>query len=105
MFSTAAYTDQEIFRRARELFLTRPRRMVTAIGVTCYGLVQSQRAQTSLDPQNLLDQHLTQAVDDVNTRFGNFMLTYADALSGKKVIKQKIPFGSTEYFDLLISGN
>jgi hypothetical protein len=32
------------------------------------------------------------------------VLTYADALDGRKVIKQKIPFGTTEYFDLLISG-
>ncbi len=105
MFPTAAYTDQEIFRRARELFLKRPRRMVTAIGVTCYGLVSSSRDQLSLDPQNLFDQRLTRATDEINKSFGNFMLTYADAMSSKRVIKQKVPFGSTEYFDMLISGN
>ena len=104
MFPTPAYTDQEIFRRAQKLFLERPDRVVTCIGVTCYGLVPSNRSQTSLDPRDARDDHLTSAVDTVNKRYGNFVLTYADALSGKRVIKQKIPFGSTEYFDLLISG-
>jgi DNA polymerase-4 len=103
MFPTAAYTDQEIFRRARQLFMERPGRTVTAIGMTCYGLVPSSRNQTSFDPTNLLDENLTAAVDAVNNRYGNFVITYADALDGKKVIKQKIPFGSTRYFELLIS--
>ena len=104
MFEVAAYTDQEIFRRAKQLFIQRPRRMVTAIGITCYGLVPSTRAQTSLDPRQTAEAQLTEAVDTINGRYGNFVITYADALSGKRIIKQKIPFGSTEYFDLLISG-
>jgi DNA polymerase-4 len=104
MFPTAAYTDQEIFRRASNLFLNRPHRTVTAIGMTCYGLAPTNRDQTSLDPRHQMDDNLTTAVDAVNSRYGNFVLTYADALSGKQVIKQKIPFGSTEYFDMLISG-
>jgi DNA polymerase-4 len=104
MFACPAFTDQEIFRRARELFLTRPRRMVTAIGMTCYGLEKSNRAQISFDPEQNREVQLTEAVDAVNNCYGNFVLTYADALDGQKVIKQKIPFGTTEYFDLLISG-
>jgi DNA polymerase-4 len=103
MFPTAAYTDQEIFRRARQLFAQRPGRIVTAIGMTCYGLTPSNRDQTSLNPIDLSDDNLTTAVDTVNDRYGNFVMTYADALDGKKVIKQKIPFGSTQYFELLIS--
>jgi DNA polymerase-4 len=104
-FPSPVYTDQDIFRRARELFMKRPRQIVTAIGVTCYGLEKSQAKQTTFDQQKIKDQKLTSAVDTVNTRYGNFALTYADALVGKKVIKQKIPFGSTKYLSLLISGD
>jgi DNA polymerase-4 len=103
-FPTAAYTDQEIFRRASELFGTRPRRTVTAIGVTCYGLEKSQARQLTFDELKLKDQKLSSAIDGVNVRYGNFALTYANALVGKKVIKQKIPFGSTKFLDLLIGG-
>jgi DNA polymerase-4 len=102
MFPTPAFTDQEIFRRVRQLFGARPRRLVTALGMTCYGLVQSARSQTSLDPRHAAEIQLTEAVDAVNGRYGNFVMTYGDALSGKQVIKQKIPFGSTQYFDLLL---
>jgi DNA polymerase-4 len=103
-YPTAAYTDQEVFRRASELFNTRPRRTVTAIGVTCYGLEKSQARQLTFDQLKLKDQKLSSAIDGVNIRYGNFALTYANALVGKKVIKQKIPFGSTKFLDLLISG-
>jgi hypothetical protein len=47
---------------------------------------------------------LMTALDSANSRYGNFTVTYANALAGKKLIKQKIPFGSTRYFELLISG-
>ena len=103
-YPSAAFTDQEIFRRTKELFLARPRRTVTAIGVTCYGLNQSSAEQLTFDQQHLKDRRLSAAVDSANQRFGNFTLTYANALVGKKVIKQKIPFGSTRFLDLLISG-
>ena len=103
-YQVAAYTDQEIFRRARELFSARPRQTVTVIGVTCYGLEKTKTKQLTFDEQKINDRRLSSAVDDVNLRYGNFMLTYADALIGKKVIKQKIPFGSTKFLDLLVSG-
>jgi hypothetical protein len=64
----------------------------------------TRRAQLSLNPADRLDDQLSNAIDSVNSRYGNFVMTYAAALDGKRIIKQKIPFGSTEYFDLLISG-
>ncbi len=105
MFATTAFTDQEIFARAKKLFLERPRQTVTAIGMTCYGLVPTARAQTTIIPENIRADDLMLALDAANTRYGNFTVTYADALIGKKLIKQKIPFGSTRYFELLISGS
>ncbi|MDR3125912.1 MAG: hypothetical protein LBU20_02475 [Candidatus Nomurabacteria bacterium] len=103
-FPTAADTDQAIFNRAKQLFLARPPQTITAIGLNCYGLEKSQSHQLTFDNQKINDRRLSAAIDNVNSRYGNFALTYAAALSGKKVIKQKIPFGSTKYLDLLISG-
>ena len=46
---------------------------------------------------------LTQAVDEINSQFGEFTVTYASSLAAKDVVKQKIPFGSTRYFELLLN--
>jgi DNA polymerase-4 len=104
-YQTADFTDQAIFRRAKQLFDARPSRTITAIGITCYGLEKSQAKQLTFDDQKITDRRLSSAIDDINLRYGNFALTYANALVGKKVIKQKIPFGSTKFLDLLISGH
>ena len=41
-------------------------------------------------------------MDEINDFYGAFTVHTATTLAGKKVIKQKIPFGGTEYFDLLL---
>jgi len=104
MYDTAVFTDQDVFNRIKELFLQRPRRTVTAIGMCLYGLVPTTRAQTTILAGNARADQLMVALDNANSRYGNFTVTYANALIGKKLIKQKIPFGSTRYFELLISG-
>jgi hypothetical protein len=41
-------------------------------------------------------------MDEINDFWGSFTLFSADTLAGTKNVKQKIPFGGTEYFDLLL---
>lgn len=102
MFRETFYTDQEVYLKAKKLFDMRSKYLkVSAIGVSCYKLSPSHRGQMSLLEDTARSEDLTQAVDEVNDRYGRFMITYANALEGKKVIKQKIPFGSTKYFKLL----
>lgn len=103
MFKTPFYTDQEVYRRALLLFNQRPKHMVvTQIGVTCYQLTPSARSQLGLLDQINKEEWLTTAVDEINERYGSFTISYGDAIKGKEIVKQKIPFGGTEYFDLLL---
>jgi len=44
---------------------------------------------------------LTEAIDRINERFGEFTITYSVSTPSKDIVKQKIPFGSTRYFELL----
>ena len=46
--------------------------------------------------------YLTEAMDELNQRYGNYTVTFASSLGASREIKQKIPFGSTRYFELLI---
>ena len=38
----------------------------------------------------------------INEFYGTFTVYSATTLNGKKIVKQKIPFGGTEYFELLL---
>lgn len=103
MFKSSFYTDQEIYRRALYLFNQRPKHMIIqTMGITCYMLTPSQRSQLSMFESVNKEEWLTETVDELNERYGNFIIHAASSLKGKQLVKQKIPFGGTKYFDLLL---
>ncbi|MDZ7744197.1 MAG: hypothetical protein U5K77_00335 [Candidatus Saccharibacteria bacterium] len=103
MFKTTFYTDRDIYQRALFLFNQRPKHMIiSAMGITCYMLTPSSRSQSSLFESVNREEWLTTAVDEINNRYGTFMIAAANSLEGKNVVKQKIPFGGTKYFELLL---
>jgi DNA polymerase-4 len=97
------YTNQEVYRRALELFRSRPSgAVVTTMGLYCYHLAPSSRSQPSMFEDVERTEWLTQAVDEINDFYGAFTVHQATSMTGRQFIKQKIPFGGTEYFDLLL---
>lgn len=103
MFRSKFYTDREVYRRALILFNQRPKHMVIqTMGITCYMLSASSRSQMSMFESVNKEEWLTEAVDEINDRYGNFTVCSANALAGKELVKQKIPFGGTKYFELLL---
>lgn len=103
MFKSTFYTDQEIYRRALLLYNQRPKAInVASMGITCYMLTPSSRNQQGLFDETRKAEWITQAIDEINERYGNFVICSANSLEGKKVVKQKIPFGGTRYFELLL---
>lgn len=103
MHKSSFYTNQEIYRRAMELFNQRPSgTIITTMGLYCYGLEPSKKSQLSMFEDVAKAGDLTKAVDEINDFYGAFTVHMATTLEGKGVIKQKIPFGGTEYFELLL---
>lgn len=103
MYKTTYYTNQEVFRRAMEQFNNLPRgAIVQTIGIYCYMLTPSSRSQLSIFDDVIKEDWLTKSMDEINDFYGAFTIHSATTLTGKKVIKQKIPFGGTEYFELLL---
>ena len=76
--------------------------MVRIIGMYLYGLEPSSRNQLDLFGMHEKADNLTKSLDDINEFYGMFTVYSADAMTGTKNIKQKIPFGGTKYFDLLL---
>ncbi len=102
MFKTTFFTNAEVHRRAMLLFNRRPRdAWAREIGISCYQLTPSNASQISLLEEINKEVWLTEAVDRINDSFGEFTVTFASSLAAKGVVKQKIPFGTTRYFELL----
>jgi DNA polymerase-4 len=102
MYKSTYYTNQEIYRRALEQFNRRPHGIVRTMGIYCYMLTPSQRSQLSMFDDIAKKDWLTKAIDEINDFYGTFTVYAGTSLEGTKIIKQKIPFGGTEYFELLL---
>ncbi|MFZ1250084.1 MAG: hypothetical protein WAR37_01385 [Candidatus Microsaccharimonas sp.] len=103
MHKSSFYTNQEIYRRALELLNERPSGAdIQTMGIFCYAVEPSKRSQLDLFEDIAKKDWLTKAVDEINDFYGAFTVHAATTLEGKKVIKQKIPFGGTQYFELLL---
>lgn len=102
LFKTAASSGPDICRRALLLFNRRPQGdWVRLIAVSCYHLEAANTSQVSLLESINKEVWLSQAMDEINRQFGDFTITLGSSLAAKGKIKQKIPFGSTRYFELL----
>jgi DNA polymerase-4 len=103
MYRSTFYTDQDIWERVSYIFDHRPKHMVlSCIGLYLYQLTPSTRSQMSIFEDVSKFDHLQQAVDEINDFWGNFTIFSAETLQGTQTVKQKIPFGGTQYFDLLL---
>ncbi|MGH7156623.1 MAG: DNA polymerase Y family protein [Candidatus Saccharimonadales bacterium] len=101
-FKSSFYTTPEIFRRALLLFNQHPRLdHIVMISVSCYLLEPSTANQLSILDEVNKEMFLTEAVDELNERYGNYTVTFANSLGADQQIRQKIPFGTTRYFELL----
>lgn len=102
MYKSTFYTNQEVYRRALELFNTRPHGTIRTMGIYCYQPETSTKSQLDMFEDTQKKRWLTQSMDEINDFYGAFTIHSATTIEGKKIIKQKIPFGGTEYFDLLL---
>lgn len=103
MFHATFYTNGAIWERISRLFDHRPKHMViNAMGLYLYELTPSTRSQLSLLDDVAKADYVTKATDEINDFYGNFTVFSADTLTGTKNVKQKVPFGGAEYFELLL---
>jgi DNA polymerase IV len=92
------FSNQAIHAQAALLFANAPPGNLKEIGVSCYELDDGLADQLSLFGDELArEQQVTNAVDQINRRFGDRTIHAADTLAAGTFLKPKIPFGSTRY--------
>lgn len=91
------FSDRTIYAQALLLFRSVPAG-IYEIGVSCYLLEDDLGDQLSFFGDELArEQSVTNAVDEINQRFGTRTIHAADTLGTGGHMHQKIPFGSTRY--------
>lgn len=94
---TPFFSDKTIYSIARKLFVNAPPD-IRDINVHCYLLEKGERSQMSLFADELArDRMVTNAIDEINERYGDHTLHSANTLHTSPFVKTKIPFGSTRY--------
>ena len=86
-----------LFAIVKQLAQTMPLPTIE-IGVTCYHLSAQPAEQATLFyDQDIKREALTASIDDINTFFGAHTVHSADTLEINRLMKRKVPFGSTRY--------
>ena len=95
-------SNQAIWQIASNLFNQRPPGRIQCMGVYLYNFSQPNHNQLSIVSEISRDNRLTDAIDKINHRYGTATIHSAHSTAGATKIKQKVPFGSTNYLELLI---
>lgn len=92
------FSDRALWAIVSRLFMGLPAGRVMEIGVHCYQLEDGLGDQVVLFGDALAkEQQVTQAVDEINLRYGERTIHSANTLDSGQFVKTKIPFGSTRY--------
>lgn len=103
------FDTRDIYKEAYRLLLLSPRKPVRNLLVSCFNLVDCPHLQLELFEDVAKKERLTKAVDKVNDRWGDFVVTPARMLDAKNLIPDRIAFGGVKEleeftFDLASSG-
>lgn len=98
MCSLPFFSNSAIYAQAAMQFAHAPTEGLREIGISCYELSEDSGDQLSLFGDELArEQQITDAIDEINRRFGDRSLHTAHTIGTEKLVKQKVPFGSTRY--------
>lgn len=95
-------SNQALWQIAQQLLRCRPAGRINCLGVYLYNFTKPNKQQLSLVGGVARSKRLTQAIDKINHTYGTATIHSAHSTAGSQSIKQKIPFGSTDYLSLLI---
>ncbi|MFI5240851.1 MAG: hypothetical protein ACHQUA_00260 [Microgenomates group bacterium] len=92
--SSEMFDSREIFREALILLKeAKPKHPVRIISVTCFDLKQDTSLQQQLFKDVAKDEDLIKAVDQVNSKWGDFTLGLARSFKGENIVLDRIAFG------------
>lgn len=94
-FNEFLYTTSELFRKAMAIFSEAPsKKIVRKVAVSCFDLVPLDFMTPSLfDTEVEKKRQVSRAVDLINDRYGEYIVTPALMMRSRKVVIDRIAFG------------
>lgn len=94
---TPVFSSQDIYKYAFRLLLSAPcQKPVANLAVSCFNLAHVKEPQLTLFEDLLKKEKLVRAVDRVNNRWGNFVITPARMLGTGGFVPDRIAFGGVK---------
>lgn len=88
------FDSKDIYKIVFKLLLSCPfKKPVRELAVSCFNLQKATTTQLYLFEDLLKKESLVKAVDEVNNRWGNFIITPARMLGTQEVVMDRIAFG------------
>ena len=95
--STPLFTSKDIYRGVMQLFARAPQgRSLRALAVSCYALAREPLQQLSFLEEEQRKRSLTLAVDAINERWGDFVITPALMMGMENTILDRIAYGTVK---------
>lgn len=99
------YSTSDLYKKAQFIFNQQPERKVVAkLSVSCYDLVSSDKSQLSLfdvGPDKM--RSVSDAMDKINDKYGEFVITPARMMSMDNTVVDRIAFGGVKELEDLYS--
>ena len=100
-FAQNFYADSDFYKKIQQMLLAAPRAPVRILAVYCYKL-EFGSGQESLLPEDNRKRHLTEAIDAVHERFGDFVITPGRMLHMDQKVLDRIAFGKVRDLHRLV---
>lgn len=97
-FQQPLYTTQELFLKALWIFNQQPEQKVVAkLSISCFDFIPSKSSQTMLfDIDEDKQRKVSDAMDKINDRYGEFVITPALMMGMNDVVVDRIAFGGVK---------
>jgi DNA polymerase-4 len=105
-FPTELYTTQKLYTKVMLIFNARPeRKTVAKLAVACFDLSPTASVQESLfDTTGKKQRDVSDALDQINDRYGEYVITPALMLGMENTIIDRIAFGGFKELEEVYAG-
>ncbi len=94
--------NSEIYKMLEQSNQRLQHEVIDQVEITTYNLATFSGSRLSIFDDVRKASDVTSATVSANDRYGLFTIFSATSLKGAKIVEQKIPFGGTDYFELLL---
>jgi len=97
--SKVLFDSRDIYKEILHLYSRSPKKSVVLAAVGCFNLVELDQLQLGIFEDLPKKERLTKALDEINNKWGYFILSPASMLSKEKYVPDRIGFGRIRELD------